>query len=154
MRLTLAIMAMVAAGCAARQPMVIQNAVQTRPPASFWICPTPNRCDASVNPSDIPSRYVCISQANGITVCSPGGNVKMTPKQIVEHLLLGAGCYGALYAIAGSGRQGAVAGSGCALVAGAKEGSDAYAGRDTRKQAVIHAITILAGAGAVAAFKH
>jgi len=39
-------------------------------------------------------------------------------------------------------------------VAGFKEGADAEAGRDTKKKAAWHALTILAGAGAVVAFKH
>jgi hypothetical protein len=38
--------------------------------------------------------------------------------------------------------------------AGFKEGADAVADRDSRKMAILHALTILAGAGAVAAFKH
>lgn len=84
--LILAIAAWWVAGCS-RDVRPIQNAtpmlVHTLPPASFWICPSEVICRASNDPSDIPPGYVCISQANKVTVCSPGGQIK-TPARPKE----------------------------------------------------------------------
>lgn len=69
-------------------------------------------------------------------------------------MALGAGSYAGMGAIAGSQHRWQVGISGTALMAGFKEGADAEAGRDTTKQAVFHALSILAGAGIVAAAWH
>jgi hypothetical protein len=70
------------------------------------------------------------------------------------HLGLGAGVeIGVSQAAGGPQKYGAgLLASG--LVAGFKEASDAIAGRDTKKQAIFHALTIVAGAGIAAAAWH
>jgi hypothetical protein len=71
---------------------------------------------------------------------------------ILGHLAIGAGVYSAVSGpIDWKWYPGTIA---TGAVAGFKESADAIAGRDTKKQAVIHALTILAGAGAVAIAKH
>jgi hypothetical protein len=72
----------------------------------------------------------------------------------LEHLALGAGSQGTVQAIAGGRTKYAAGLSATALVAGFKEGADATAGRDTKKQAVFHALSILSGAAIVAASWH
>jgi len=74
--------------------------------------------------------------------------------RFLGHLAIGAGTEVAVSQVAGGAQKwpsGIVA---TGAVAGFKEGADAQAGRDTRKQAVWHALTILAGAGIAAAIKH
>lgn len=79
---------------------------------------------------------------------------RVSISHLFEHLAIGAGSYAALGALAGPDRRWRVGLSGAALVAGWKEGTDAYNGKDSRKMAIFHALTILGGAGIVAAFWH
>jgi hypothetical protein len=71
-----------------------------------------------------------------------------------EHVSLGAGVeLGVAYAAGGPKKYGAgILAAG--LVATFKESADAIAGRDTKKQAALHALTQLAGAGIAAAINH
>jgi hypothetical protein len=81
-------------------------------------------------------------------------HVKSTLLKVAEHVSLGVGVEITVSRVAGGPNKyaaGIVAGG---LVAGFKEGSDAVAGRDTKKQAAWHAATILAGAVIAAAAKH
>lgn len=72
----------------------------------------------------------------------------------LEHLALGAGTEVAVSQAAGGPQkyQAGLLASG--IVAGFKEGADAVAGRDTKKQAFLHAITIIGGAGIAALAYH
>jgi hypothetical protein len=72
----------------------------------------------------------------------------------VEHLAIGAGVEIGVSQAAGGSRKYAAGLIAAGAVAGFKEGSDAVAGRDTKKMAAIHALTILAGAGFAVAVKH
>ena len=66
---------------------------------------------------------------------------------LAEHLALGAGAELGTSRAAGNFRNwppGLVA---VGLVAGFKEGADAISGRDTKREAIFHALSILAGAG-------
>src|SRR5215471_17050944 len=70
--------------------------------------------------------------------------------KVVGHLAIGAGTEVAVSQAAGGGKKWPAGLLAAGAVAGFKEGADAQAGRDTKKQAVIHALTIVAGAGAAA----
>lgn len=70
---------------------------------------------------------------------------------VVEHLALGAGTQLAVSYAAGGPNKWPAGLVAAGIVAGFKEGADAVAKRDTPKQAAIHALTILAGAGVTAA---
>lgn len=73
----------------------------------------------------------------------------------VEHAAIGAGTYAGITALDHGAHPRWVVGiSATAAVAGFKEGSDANNGKDTRKQAIKHALMILAGGGVTAALWH
>ena len=71
-----------------------------------------------------------------------------------EHVALGAGTEVAVSQVAGGPRKYWAGITAAGIVAGFKEGTDAVAGRDTKKQAAWHALTIMAGAGIAAAARH
>lgn len=80
-----------------------------------------------------------------------------TAKKVVhalEHLAIGAGVEIGVSQAAGGSHKYAAGLIAAGAVAGFKEGSDAVSGRDSKKQAAIHALTILAGAGLAVAVKH
>jgi hypothetical protein len=72
----------------------------------------------------------------------------------VEHLAIGAGVEIGISQAAGGSHKYAAGLIAAGTVGGFKEGSDAVSGRDTKKRAAIHALTILAGAGIAVAVKH
>lgn len=75
--------------------------------------------------------------------------------RLAEHLAIGAGSCAAITALDhGAHPRWAPCIATTALVAGFKEGSDANNGQDTRKEAIRHALMILAGGGATAALWH
>lgn len=72
-----------------------------------------------------------------------------------EHFALGAGTYAGFGAIGGPQRRWQVGVSGTLAVAGVKEFyGDLLNHKDTPKMATFHFLSILGGAGAVAAFYH
>jgi len=74
--------------------------------------------------------------------------------RVAEHVAIGAGTEVAVSQVAGGARKWPAGLVAAGAVAGFKEGSDAVAGRDTKKQAALHALTIVAGAGAAILAKH
>ena len=74
--------------------------------------------------------------------------------RFIGHLAIGAGTEAGISAIAGGPRKWPAGLTAATVVAAFKEGSDAVAGRDTRKQATVHALMIVAGAGIVALAWH
>lgn len=72
----------------------------------------------------------------------------------VEHISLGAGVEIGVSRLAGGPNKYTAGIVAAGLVAGFKEGSDAVAGRDTKKQAACHAFIQIAGAGLAAGIKH
>jgi hypothetical protein len=73
---------------------------------------------------------------------------------LLEHLAIGAGTEVGISQIAGGAGKYPAGISAAAIVAGFKEGADASSGRDTKKQAAFHAISIVVGAGIAALVKH
>lgn len=71
-----------------------------------------------------------------------------------EHLALGAGTEAGISAIAGGGKKYPAGLTAVAVVAAFKEGADAVAGKDSKKQAAWHALSIVLGAGIVAGAWH
>ena len=68
--------------------------------------------------------------------------------RVAEHLAIGAGVqFGVQRAAHGQWQPGLIA---AGAVAAFKEGTDALDGRDTKKMAALHALTIFAGASVVA----
>jgi hypothetical protein len=88
------------------------------------------------------------------SIPSPAQGVKKFLRRAAEHVSLGAGVEIAVSQVAGGAHKYPAGILAAGLVAGFKEGSDAVAGRDTKKQAAWHAFCILAGAGSAAAVKH
>jgi enoyl-CoA hydratase/carnithine racemase len=79
------------------------------------------------------------------------------PKPVVtaiEHLALGAGTQLAVSQAAGGPSKYGAGLVATGILASVKEGSDVVAHRDTKKKAILHALTIMVGAGAVAAARH
>lgn len=87
------------------------------------------------------------------SVCS-AQNVKRTLLKIAEHVAVGAGVEIAVSRTAGGPGKYPAGIVAVGLTAGFKEGADAVAGRDSKKMATWHALTILAGAGVAAAASH
>lgn len=73
---------------------------------------------------------------------------------LAEHVSLGAAVEVGVSQVAGGPQKFEAGLLAAGLVAGFKESADAIAGRDTRKQAAIHALEIVAGAGVMAAVRH
>jgi hypothetical protein len=73
---------------------------------------------------------------------------------VFEHLALGAGTEIAVSQAAGGSKKYGAGILAAGIVAGFKEGADAVAKRDTKKEAAIHALTILAGAAVAVVVKH
>lgn len=86
------------------------------------------------------------------------GQIKPSKKKqftvALEHLALGAGTEIAISQSAGGANHYPAGLVGAGLVAGFKEGSDAVSGRDSKKMAALHALTIVAGAGIAALVWH
>jgi len=74
--------------------------------------------------------------------------------RVAEHVSLGAGTEIAVSQAAGGPKKYLAGISAAGIVAVVKEGSDVVAGRDTKKEAAWHALTIVAGAGIAAAARH
>jgi len=74
--------------------------------------------------------------------------------KVAGHLTIGAATEIGVSQAAGGAEHWPAGLLAAGAVAGFKEGSDAVSGRDTRKQAVWHALTIVAGAGISAAAWH
>lgn len=83
--------------------------------------------------------------------CEAKPNIKKGLLTVIEHVSLGAGTQAAVSYTANAQHPNWQAGLvGVGIMAAVKEGSDVVSGRDTKKQAAVHALTILAGAGVVA----
>jgi len=74
--------------------------------------------------------------------------------RFLEHLAIGAGTEVGISQAAGGSQKYTAGLLAAAGVAGFKEGADAWAGRDTKKQAAWHALSIVLGAGIAVAIKH
>lgn len=74
---------------------------------------------------------------------------------VVEHVGLGAGSYAGFATVGGPQRRWQVGISGAAVIAGVKEFyGDLHNGKDTPKMALVHFVSILAGAGIAATVWH
>ena len=74
--------------------------------------------------------------------------------QVLEHVSFGAGVEIGMSQAAGGPSHVAMGMGSAAIVAGLKEYADYQAGKDTKKQAITHALTIVAGAGIAAGAWH
>jgi hypothetical protein len=99
-------------------------------------------------------RYLLLVSLLLCSVQSPAQHVKRNLLRVVEHVALGAGVEIAVSRTAGGPGKYPAGIVAAGAVAGFKEGADAITGADTKKMAVWHALTILAGAGIAAAVKH
>ena len=74
--------------------------------------------------------------------------------RLAEHMAIGAATEVGISQLAGGSQKVAAGVTAAAAVAVAKEGSDYHNKKDSLKMAIIHAIEIVAGAGAAVAIKH
>jgi hypothetical protein len=86
-------------------------------------------------------------QARANPFSKAGHWLKVNGPAALEHLALGSGTEVAVSYAAGGPRKYGAGILAAGLVAGFKEGADAVAKRDTKKEAAFHALTIVAGAG-------
>jgi hypothetical protein len=93
-----------------------------------------------------------------ILLCCPipshARNWKCILRTTAEHVSLGAGVEIGIAQAAGGPHKYAAGLLAAGAVAGFKEGADAVAGRDTKKQAIWHAFSVMAGAGIAASVRH
>jgi len=97
---------------------------------------------------------LCLALLAWVSPAHAGPKWKKVLVRVVEHVSLGAGTEIAVSQTAGGPKKYLAGISAAGIVAVVKEGSDVIAGRDTKKEAAWHALTIVAGAGIAAAARH